>query len=337
MDALERFEDGSVGFASLRVPGWHDLGTVFQDEVTLAQMLKLAKLNEWAIHLEEITLPHRSHKTYFAVVRTNPANRRKKDVLGIVGERYEPLQNEDLLAWAEYLTSDGRWETAGTIKNGTQVFASLSMDRETVIDPAGVADRIKNYLLVTTSHDGTWATQAAVTPIRVVCQNTLNFALAKTKQTVKVRHTNKQDEKMILAAGVLGVGHNYIDAMEKAMTALYQTKVTNAKFDEIVEALYPRPDEEAKGAMTKWETKNDLLHGLWSGETQAGITGTAWGVVNTLTEQLDWYRQARGESADNTLAVARAGFDVAINAKRNKIMDAVVNLTGAKVLTKVGA
>jgi len=337
MDALEKFEDGSVAFASLRVPGWHNLGTVFQDEVTLGQMLKLAKLNEWNIHLEEVTLPQRSHKTYFAVVRTNPSNRRNKDVLGIVGERYEPLQNEDLLAWAEYLTSDGRWETAGSIRYGTQVFASLSMDRETVIDPKGVADKIKNYLLVTTSHDGTWATQAAVTPIRVVCQNTLNFALAKTKQTVKVRHTSKQDEKMILAAQVLGVGHNYIDKMEAAMTALYQTKVTNAKFDEIVEALYPKPDEESKGAMTKWDTKNDLLHELWVGPTQAGITGTAYGALQALTEQLDWYRSARGESKDDTLAVSRSGFDVAINAKRNKIMDAVANLAGVKTLVKVGA
>jgi len=103
-------------------------------------------------------------------------------VLGVVGERYHVLQNEDLFSFGDnILDGGGRWETAGSLKGGRVVFGSLALERETVLDPNGVADVVKTYLLINTSHDGSIAIQASITPVRVVCANTLNVALNRTK------------------------------------------------------------------------------------------------------------------------------------------------------------
>ena len=106
---------GEATFASLRQPAWHNLGTVFQDEVNTAEMLSLAKLDNWNVRLEEVPVPagFTSDKTYSFVSRTNPFNKDQTDILGIVGERYTPLQNEDLFSFGDNLLVNGYrdWET----------------------------------------------------------------------------------------------------------------------------------------------------------------------------------------------------------------------------------
>ena len=91
-------------FASFREPAWHGLGTVFDHEVTSAsEMLRLADLNNWNVRLEDIELPdnYTSSKLNFLVVRDHPING-NPDVLSVVGERYQTLQNEELLAFGDY-------------------------------------------------------------------------------------------------------------------------------------------------------------------------------------------------------------------------------------------
>ena len=209
-------QNGVASFASFREPAWHNLGTVFNEEVNTQKMLELANLNDWNVRLEELVIPSTltSDKSYQYVVRTNPTNKTQTDVLGVVGERYVPLQNEDLFAFGDnILDGGGRWETAGSIRGGRVVFGSLALDREIVLDPSGVADKIKSYLLINTSHDGSIAIQASVTPVRVVCANTLNLALNRTKkkdgvkQSFKIRHTQTASGKVTAARTALGIAN----------------------------------------------------------------------------------------------------------------------------------
>ena len=321
---LEQYGD-MASFASLRQPAWHGLGEVFDEEVTTSEMLRKAHLNDWNVRLEEVTLPGRSHKDYYATVRTNPFDG-GTDVLGVVGERYKVLQNEDLFAFGDNILDGARWETAGSIKNGTVVFGSLALERETILDPKGVSDRVNSYLLVHTSHDGSLAIQASVTPVRVVCQNTLNMAVGargkSAKQSYRIRHTQTLEGRVAAAREALGLAHKFMDEFDKQAQELFAKEVNDAKFFDILMAAYPVPDKDAKGAYTKWEKKIDTINSIYTGETNGMIAGTAWGALNAMTERMDWYANPRKGDATATLAKA-SGFDAATNAEKNRLLSVV--------------
>ena len=329
-------QNGKTSFASFREPAWHGLGTVFTEEKNTAEMLEAANLNNWNVRLEEMTIPAHltSDKEYKYVVRTNPTDATQTDVLGVVGERYHVLQNEDLFSFGDLmLDGGGRWETAGSIRGGRVVFGSLALERETVLDPQGVADKVKTYLLINTSHDGSIAIQASITPVRVVCANTLNLALnsirgkkkSGIKQSFKIRHTQTANGKVQVAREALGLANAYMDEFDLMAKAMIEQEISAKQFNDVLLMAYPKPDKDAKGAIKKWEKKIDLLNDIYTGEFNGTIANTAWGAFNALTERLDWHRNARGGNNESILAAA-SGFDATINAEKNRLLK-IVNET----------
>ena len=327
---LEQYGD-MASFASLREPAWHGLGTVLDHEVTTDEMLQVAHLAGWNVRLEDVTLPGRSHRSYFATVRDNPFDG-QADVLGVVGERYNVLQNEDLFAFGDAILDGARWETAGSIKSGTVVFGSLALDREIVLDPTGATDKVNTYLLVHTSHDGSLAIQASITPVRVVCQNTLNMAVGPrgrgAKQSFRIRHTSTVQGKVAAAREALGLAHKYLDEFDVLAQSMIEQTINDEKFFDIVTAVYPKPEQDAKGSVTKWTNKIDTLFDIYNGETCVNVKGTAWGAYNALTERLDWYKTPRNGNAESVLAAA-SGFDAATNAEKNRMLSVVKELAFA--------
>ena len=326
-------QNGKTSFASFREPAWHGLGTVFTNEVNTSEMLSLANLNGWNVRLEDLEVPNHltSDKDYQYVLRTNPTDNTQTDILGVVGQRYVPLQNEDLFAFGDnILDGGGRWETAGSIKGGRVVFGSLALEREVVLDPTGVNDVVKTYLLINTSHDGSIAIQASITPVRVVCANTLNLALGSikkkngVKQSFKIRHTQTASGKVAVARETLGLAHKYMDSFDIMAKAMIEKEVNAKQFNDIILAAYPKPEKDSKGAFKKWENKVDVINDIYTGEFNGMIAGNAWGAFNALTERLDWYRSARGGSNESILASA-SGFDPAINAEKNRLLKIVQN------------
>jgi phage/plasmid-like protein (TIGR03299 family) len=347
MHALEIGSAGQVAFATRGEPAWHLLGEVFPSdtEVSTAQMLRKAHLNDWNVRLvpavqymgrdnsgSPVTLPVPGKNV---VLRDNPFNRKQTDALAVVGDRYHEVQNEVVFGWADnILDGAGQWETAGSIQEGRRVFGSLTIDRDVVVDPKGAADTTKTYLIVAGSHDGTLPTTAFVTPTRVVCQNTLTFALRGAKQTFKIRHTASFDERLAQAREALNITFKYMDVFEAEAQRLYEQSVTDNAFTKIITGLYPKPDEDKKGAFTRWENKVDLIQSIWKGnadtivetapDTMSGITGTGWGALNALTEYVDWYRTGRGENAATSLAESASGFVPATQTEKQRIRQAVL-------------
>jgi len=328
-------QNGEVAFALRGAPAWHNLANhIFTEDehVTTAGMLTAAKLDGWNVDLEPVTYPagYRSTTPLFMVKRTNPFDA-GTDVLAVVGNKYRVFQNEELFTFGDNILDGGAsWESAGSIKNGKVVFGSLVVPREFILDPQGIADTTRTYLLVHTSHDGSSSVQANITPVRVVCQNTLNMALNGSKQSFKLRHTSKVDDRIAEARRVLGLTFQHMDTFETLAKDLFETKVSNKQWNDIVNALYPTPDlQGAKQSITKHQQKLDLLDELYfQSPTQAGIKGTAWGALNALTERLDYYRLARTTNGES-LKAAASGLDPATNAEKARILRAVKELAAA--------
>ena len=325
-------ENGEVAFALRGAPAWHNLANrIFtqDEEVTTQTMLEEAKLANWNVRLSPIT-DHINESwndvsNASLVIRDNPFNG-GTDVLATVGKRYKPVQNEELFAFADAIhdaNADCRWESAGSLKKGKVVFGTVDIPRTMVIDPQGANDETKLYLIVWTSHDGSVAVQAAVTPVRVVCQNTLNLAMRSAKQSFKIRHTQSADGKIAIARETLGLTLGYFDVFEQEVQSLFASEINDKQFYDIVKAIYPKPaDDASKIAITKWDNKMLTLSDLYfNSPTNANIKGTKWGAFNALTERLDYFRPTRGKS--DSKWISASGFDPIITAEKNKILQIV--------------
>jgi hypothetical protein len=113
------------------------------------------------------------------------------------------------------------------------------------------------------------------------------------------------------------------DVMAKAM---FETEITNDTFQKIIREAYPMPEKDAKGSLSKWQTKTELIEDIYNGQFNHMIAGNAWGAFNAMTERLDWYRAGRGGNNESILASA-SGFDPAINAEKNRLLKIVQAVT----------
>lgn len=332
--ALE-VENGEVAFALRGEPAWHGLANrIFStdEHVSTSDMLNAAKLANWNVRLEDVQYPtgYRSSTDLFMVARTNPFDA-GTDVLAVVGKRYRVFQNEELFTFGDNILDGGAsWESAGSIKNGKVVFGSLVVPREFILDPQGANDKTITYLLVHTSHDGSASVQASITPVRVVCQNTLNMALNGCKQSFKLRHTLKVEGRVAEARRVLGLTFNHMDSFESLAKSLFEAPMTNADWDKVINAVYPKPDanQVAPQVLTKWNVKRDLLDDIYhQSPTQSTIKGTYWGALNALTERIDYFRTGRTANGEALIGAA-SGFDPVVNAEKGRILRAVRELAG---------
>jgi len=314
---------------SLRTPTWHTLAReIFRpnENVTTSEMLNRAGLANWNVRKEPVTYPAgvKPISNEYMVLRDTPNG---VESLAIVGEKYDVYQNEDLLAFGDNLLDGGaQWESAGFFRKGRTIFGALTIDREFTIDPTGANDTTKTYLLVSSSHDGSSSIRACVTPVRVICQNTLSLAFKRAQQSWSVRHTQGTQGRITEAREALALTHAYLDEFDAIAQNLYQTPITTAQFDKVFETIYPKPEDDKKAQLTKWESKFDLTRGLYiSSPTNANITGTKWGALNALTERIDWYRNGDNPMTEG-MAVAASGFETGIQQEKARILEAVMAL-----------
>lgn len=309
---IEQFADGTSAFFSARVKPWHNLGTVTESTLTATEALTVASLAGWDVRKMPvyidggIPVPNK-----WATVRTNP-NDQTIEPLGVVGSVYEPVQNEASFQFLDALidASEGaHYETAGSLRGGTRVFMTVKLPRDMIVGAGEIDDRVETYLLCTNSHDGTSPFTVALTPVRVVCQNTLNMALGaatlKSGMRWTARHTSSATSRRDEAMTTLSLAWKIDDAFEAEANALYQTAITERKFDSIVSRLFPLAKDATdrqRNAVTR--TRDEVRAIYTSAPTQKGLTGNGWGVVNAVAEWADFARPVR--PGETTAAIARA-------------------------------
>lgn len=166
------------------------------------------------------------------------ANIRDSDrkVLGVVTERYKVIQNREAFAFTDELLGAGvRYETAGSLQGGKRVWLLAHMPHEYIIS----GERISPYLLFSNTHDGSGAIKVALTPIRVVCNNTLNLALSTAKRSWSMIHTGDIKGKLKEAKDTLFMAENYMDSLGKEFETLRKKSLTDKQVMEYIEILLP--------------------------------------------------------------------------------------------------
>ena len=214
---------------------WHGLGTMVRQAPTSEEALHLAGL-DWDVIQEPVfTMYGDEVKGYRANVRSTD-----RRILGVVTDRYKVVQNRDAFAFTDALLGNGvRYETAGSLLEGRRVWVLARMPREYIIG----GEQISPYLVFSNTHDGSGAVKVAVTPIRVVCNNTLNLALNTAKRTWSMIHTGDVQEKMEEAKNTLFKAEKYMEELGKEFEHLKQIRLTDDQVQEYIEILLPLEDD----------------------------------------------------------------------------------------------
>lgn len=218
----------------VRETPWHGLGTKVMETPDSEGALIAAGLN-WNVIQEPIfTGKNEPIRGYKANIRDSD-----RRVLGVVTDRYKVIQNHEAFAFTDELLGQGvRYETAGSLQDGKKVWLLAHMPHEYIIS----GERISPYLLFSNTHDGSGAIKVALTPIRVVCNNTLNLALSTAKRSWSMVHTGDIRSKMQEARDTLFMAERYMDELGKEFEALRLKKLSDQKVMEYIEVLLPVED-----------------------------------------------------------------------------------------------
>lgn len=210
---------------------WHGLGVKVAGALSSKEALQASGLN-WQVEQKDI---YTDGGIFIPGYKANVRDLDNK-VLGIVSDRYKVVQNEEAFAFTDKLLGEGvRYETAGSLNEGRKVWVLARMPREYIM----LGDRISPYMVFSNTHDGSGAIRVAMTPIRVVCNNTLNLALATATRSWSAMHTSRVQDRISEAENTLFMAEAYMDMLGREFEELSKVKLSETKVMTAMNELLP--------------------------------------------------------------------------------------------------
>lgn len=259
MENIEYNQDkGTYSFYSAKQTPWHKKGIVTTEAKTSEEVIKLANLDFDVVKVANM-IPLNTAANYairdnlnlnmdkydklfnklipsnisFSNVRVDNWN-----VLGEVGKNYEVVQNKEMFTFIDDLVGnkEARFETAGCLGKGEVIFMSLKLPD--IIRFDNKDDIGENYLLLVSSHDGSRQIDVLFTPVRVVCQNTLNMALSGTsKRRISMKHTRNVRDKLINLRILMGLNREYINDLQSNIDMLAKIQISEYDMNKVIANL----------------------------------------------------------------------------------------------------
>lgn len=275
---------------------WHDFGTKVESAMTAQEAIKAAGL-DWTVKLEPVFTAKGPLEGYHAVTRDD-----NNEVLGMVQGRYRPLQNKEAFSFFDSIVGEkaAMYHTAGALGKGERIWMLAKLPGTIQIINDDVTDK---YLLLANSHDGTMKVTVMLTPIRVVCQNTLNGALHSLATRASLKHTESIGLKIEEVRQTLGMVNSRFNEFQEIGKRLAVTDLTKQAFKDYVRHTLNVSDTDQSDLPTR--TKNILekvseLFETGRGTDIPGVRGTAWGAYNAITEYVDYHRPTKGDIGNRT-------------------------------------
>lgn len=285
-------QDGQVEFAYLERDGlpWHGLGQAMPEGASIDEWRKQAGM-EWRIQRSKVR---------YAVSRDSSAEFEEmpdqhvlfrsdsKKPLGLVSEKYKVVQPSEVIEFFRDIAKAGGLElsAAGTIFGGRRFWATAKIGEAS---PTSVKDKIGGYLLISTSADGSLATEVRRTTVRTVCQNTLAMAMKDAAASIKVSHKSVFDPEQVKA--FMGLNEAAWEAFKHQVVRLANKPVTLEAAEATTAELLGGGDKVY--ATAGYNKILDLFQGEAKGADFDGVNGSAWGLLNAYTEFVDHWSRAR--------------------------------------------
>jgi phage/plasmid-like protein (TIGR03299 family) len=323
-------------FSVKEVP-WHKLGTVLDDHpATSREAIEAAKL-DWTVEKRRLfsqtaTGNDLEMDEFFAMIRVDKTH--GEIPLGVVGSRYEPLQNSDAFEFFDEIikTKVGQYETAGSLRDGRKVWVLAKMNGEVSV---GEKDTVDKYVLLSNSHDGSSAITVKITPVRVVCNNTLSAALRGSKDVkneFSLRHTKSAKERLAAAERTLEHVNKAYEKLGKVWSKMAEIELPAHDRIKFVNRVFPNK-ENAKNDIRLMTKRAEILGLMESGMGMEldSAHGTLWGAYNAVTEHVTHsVSQRQGSTLDTHVdnlwfgrldSVLEDAFSVSLDFLKNRGVD----------------
>ena len=275
---------------------WHGLGTPVADGISIDQAIVAAGL-DWTVtpfNLEWVGPGGYRHGTEHYVQVRDSDNK----VLGLTKAQYTPVQNREAFNFFQQILDDGQavLDTAGSLKGGRLVWVLARLTESSI--EVGEGDRINNYCLLTTSHDGTTKLTGGFVGIRAVCANTVGAALNSASSNLfKIKHVKGIHKTLDGMKQSLDVARRDFVATAEVYTRLAESPATTDDVKEMVKVVFKLTDEELLAGN---KTSSQIITNFHTGRGSEleSAAGTAWGAYNALTEFTSHHY---GSNADSRL------------------------------------
>ena len=299
----------------VREKPWHGIGTMVEEAPTSADALHLAGLDWNVISKPVFTDDGVRIPGYVANTRDSD-----NSVLGIVSDKYKIVQNVEAFQFTDNLIGDDvRYETAGSLRNGKTIFLLAQLPKTSIL-----GDEIAPYLCFTSTHDGTGAVRAIITPIRVVCANTLNLALSTAKRTWTCKHMGRIEDKLQEATETLQLANKYMTELNTAADRLANTKVTDDEIHKLVAEMFPiNTEDNARKTANMEKAKQEFMVRYFMPDI-AQFRNTAYGLVNAVSDFVAHTSPLRA-----TETFKERNFEKIVNG--HPLLDAVVERCGVSI------
>lgn len=259
---------------SVREVPWHGLGTIVQDAPTSLDAIKLAGL-DWDVFQFPVYVNNDVVENYKANVRSSDGN-----VLGIVSDRYDIVQNREAFDFTDSLVGgDVHYETAGSLRNGKTIWLLAKLPTTSIL-----GDDVDQYLCFMNSHDGKGAVRVFCTPVRVVCNNTLNMALESANRMWSFKHMGDMVSKLNDAKKTLTMANDYITELESEANKLATSRVSDTQILTIAKTLFPITQDMTVRQIKSAEYNIDAFMKCMNAPDIQNFKNTKWGVVNALSD-----------------------------------------------------
>jgi phage/plasmid-like protein (TIGR03299 family) len=278
---------------------WHGLGNKLAPQQSIDTWKQQAGM-DWQIQQSEVR--YISSSNHLGVINAFPEQKvlyrsDTKAPLAVVSKRFHVVQPGEILEFYRDLTAHNGFEleTAGVLREGRKFWALAKTGQSTWLKGR---DRVNGYLLLATACDGTLATTAQYTSVRVVCNNTLSIALGNASSAIKVPHRSQFDPDAVKRQ--LGITVSSWDGFVARMKALVERPVDPDTVEGLLRRVLTYSGQDGKASVVNEQAVanvRSLYEGGGRGALLASSRGTAWGLLNGVTEFIDHHRRARSDAA----------------------------------------
>lgn len=261
----------------VRETPWHGLGIKVEEALSSRKALELSGLNWNVIQKPIYTDDNIPIPNYKANIREIDSK-----VLGVVTDRYKIVQNKEAFSFTDSLIGEGcKYETAGSLQSGRKVWLLAKLpDKYKIFD-----DEITPYMVFSNSHDGTGSIKVAMTPIRVVCSNTLNLALSSAKRIWSTIHTGDINTKLDEAMKTILLAENYMKNLDYEAHYLTRKTISDTKILEFIEQLLPLPDNASKTQEKNINLlRDDMKLRYFDAPDLVDLPKTSWRFINAVSD-----------------------------------------------------